>query len=107
MDAPEKRTPFAASFATRPAEARSSLASSMINVTPYHVNRTRLYYENLHKAYRSEHATNALNPPIFSRAFCGGGNGNGPAFRQDVRSHVALPLSSHHADAHVAVPSRR
>lgn len=79
----------------------------MINVTPYHVNRTRLYYENLHKAYRSEHATNALNPPIFSRAFCGGGNGNGPAFRQDVRSHVALPLSSHHADAHVAVPSRR
>ena len=54
--------------------------------TPYQTTHTRAYYQNLHLSYRFGNTTRGVNGPIFSREFCGGSNGNGMIFTQDVRT---------------------
>lgn len=67
----------------------------MNNVSDYHTIRTREYYQNLHMSYRFGDTLRGMNGPIFSREFCGGANGNGPAFQQNMstRATKVTPLT--------------
>jgi len=86
--------------------------------TPYQTTHTRAYYQNLHLSYRFGNTTRGVNGPIFSREFCGGSNGNGMIFTQDMavqarplrqmkiegglpfgRTASSRPASARHTDA--------